>query len=198
VAKPLTLPLDEAAVRDLRVGDDVVVSGRVFTARGRAQRWLASGEDPALRARTGGALVYHSSPVVSQDPASRAYRVVAAGPATSMREEPWQADVLARWGFRGAIGKGGMGARSLAALREHGAVYLHVASALAVVLARRVTRVHGVHLLDALGVAEAIWELELQDLPAIVTMDAHGNSLHAQVDAEAARIAQELMDRKAG
>jgi fumarate hydratase class I len=122
--------------------------------------------------------------VVAQDPAG-GWRFVAAGPTTSMREEPWQAEVIARYGVRGVIGKGGMGPRTLAALREHGAVYLHAVGGLAVTLARRVTRVHGVHMLDELGVTEAIWDVEVKDFPAVVTMDAHGDSLHARAEGPA-------------
>jgi fumarate hydratase class I len=194
--KHVSLPIDAARVRELRVGDDVLVSGRLITGRDKAHRFLAAEDDPAIHAAAAGSLVYHCGPVVSQDPRTREYRFVAAGPTTSMREEPWQADVIARYGLRGVLGKGGMGARTLAALREHGAVYLHAVGGLAVVLARRVTRVLAVHRLDEMGVPEAIWEIEVKDFPAVVTMDADGNNLHAMGEAESARLAQELIDRK--
>ena len=183
--KIVTLPLGEQEARALCVGDDVLVSGRLLTGRDRAHRYLAAVDDPRLRELARGSVVYHCGPVVSQDPKTREYRFVAAGPTTSMREEPWQADVLARYGFRGILGKGGMGPRTLAALSEHGAAYLHAVGGLAVVLARCVTRVHAVHKLDEFGVPEAIWEVEVKDFPAVVTMDAHGASLHETVDAEA-------------
>jgi fumarate hydratase class I len=192
--KTVTLPLTAEEARGLHVGDDVGVTGRIVTGRERAHRWLATAEDPALRAILAGTLVYHCAPVVSQDPATRDYRVVAAGPTASMRQEAYQAEVIARWGLRGVIGKGGMGARTSAALREHGAVYLHAAGGLAVVLARAVTRVRGVHKLDEFGVPEAIWELEVTDFPAVVTMDAHGQNLHETIGEDA--IARELIDRR--
>lgn len=179
----LELPIGPEAIRALHVGDAVLVSGRLVTAREGAHRHLTRAHDPALAALVAGRFIYHCVPVVAQDPATRTWRFVAAGPATSLREEPYEAEVIAAYGVRGIIGKGGMGPRTLAALREHGAVYLHAPDGLATALARHVVRVHGVHLLDELGVSEAIWDVELEDLPAVVTMDAHGESLHARTEA---------------
>jgi fumarate hydratase class I len=182
MARTLILPLEEAAVRALRVGDDVLVSGRIVTARDAAHRYLVRSMDPSLAALIRGRAVYHCGPVVAQDPATKAWRFVAAGPSTSLRMEPYEAEVVARYGARAVIGKGGMGARTLAALKEQGAVYLHAVGGLAVTLARRVVQVHGVHLLDELGVTEAVWDVEVRDFPAVVTMDAHGESLHARTE----------------
>jgi fumarate hydratase subunit beta len=180
--RTLTLPVDVEAIRELRVGDEVLVRGRIVTAREAAHRHLLEAVDPELRRLVEGRALYHCGPVVAQDPASKAWRFVAAGPSASLRMEPYAADVIARYGVRALIGKGGMGARTLAALRAHGAVYLHAAGGLAVTLARRVVRVHGVHRLDELGVTEALWDVEVEELPAVVTMDAHGDTLHARVD----------------
>ena len=175
---PLTLPVTVEQVRALKVRDDVLISGQLITGRDAAHRYLAGHDDPAIRAVASGSFVYHCGPVVSQDPATRQFRFVAAGPTTSIREEAWQAEVIARYGLRGVIGKGGMGTRTLAALRQHGAVYLQAADSLSVVLAKRVTRVLGVHKLDEFGAPEAIWSIEVKDFPAVVTMDSHGSSLH--------------------
>jgi fumarate hydratase subunit beta len=180
--RTLTLPVDVEAIRELRVGDEVLVRGRIVTAREAAHRHLLEAVDPELRRLVAGRALYHCGPVVAQDPATKAWRFVAAGPSASLRMEPYAADVIARYGVRALIGKGGMGARTLAALRAHGAVYLHAAGGLAVTLARRVVRVHGVHRLDELGVTEALWDVEVEDLPAVVTMDAHGDTLHARID----------------
>jgi fumarate hydratase subunit beta len=180
--RTLTLPVDVEAIRELRVGEEVLVRGRIVTAREAAHRHLLEAVDPGLRRLVEGRALYHCGPVVAQDPASKAWRFVAAGPSASVRMEPYAADVIARYGVRALIGKGGMGARTLAALRAHGAVYLHAAGGLAVTLARRVVRVHGVHRLDELGVTEALWDVEVEDLPAVVTMDAHGDTLHARID----------------
>jgi fumarate hydratase class I len=174
----IELPVSAERIRELRVGDEVLVSGRLVTARDAAHRHLVRRLDERVRSLVEGSFVYHCGPVVAQDPATGGWRFVAAGPTSSLRAEPWQAEVIARYGVRGVIGKGGMGPATLAALREHGAVYLHAMGGLAVTLARRVTRVHGVHLLDELGVTEAIWDVEVKDFPAVVTMDAHGETLH--------------------
>lgn len=180
MAKTLVLPADAETIRALRAGDDVLVSGRAVTAREAAHRRLVRGPDPALARLLESSAIYHCGPVVAQDPATRAWRFVAAGPTASLRMEPYEAEALALYRPRAVIGKGGMGPRTLAALEAHGAVYLHAAAGLAVTLARRVVRVRGVHLLDELGVTEAIWDVELEAFPAVVTMDAHGESLHAR------------------
>lgn len=184
---PIELPVTAEAIRALRVGDEVLLSGRIVTAREAAHRHLAARDEPRVRAALEGRFVYHCGPVVA--PQGRGWRFVAAGPSASSRVEPWQAEVIARYGARGVVGKGGMGLATLAALREHGAVYLHPAGGLAVTLARRVTRVVAVHLLDELGVTDAIWEVEVEAFPAIVTMDAHGDSLHGAGGAASAATA---------
>jgi fumarate hydratase class I len=183
----LTLPATVEQVRALEVNDDVLVSGRLITGRDAAHKYLAATDDPEIRAIAAGSLVYHCGPVVSQDPRTKQFRFVAAGPTTSIREEPWEAEVIARYGLRGVIGKGGMGARTLAALREHGAVYLQATGGLSVGLAKCVTRVEAVHKLDEFGVPEAIWCIEVKDFPVVVTMDSHGSSLHEAADGGAAR-----------
>lgn len=176
----LTLPLDAEAVRSLRAGDEVLVSGRAITARETAHRRLLEAPDEGVRRVLSGGALYHCGPVVAQDPITKAWRFVAAGPTASIRMEPWAADVVAAYGPRAILGKGGMGPRTLAALHACGAVYLHAGGGLAVTLARHVTRVHAVHGLDALGVTDALWEIELEAFPAVVTMDAHGDTLHAR------------------
>jgi fumarate hydratase class I len=180
MAKRLTLPADDQAIRDLRAGDEVIVAGRLLTGREPAHRHLLRVADPVVRAWAAGTLIYHCGPVVACDPATGIRRFVAAGPSSSSSCEPYAADVIARYGLRGLLGKGGMGPRTLQALHRHGAVYLHAGAGLAVTLARHVTRVVDVHGLDELGVAEAIWLVEVEGFPATVTMDAHGQSLHSR------------------
>jgi fumarate hydratase class I len=196
VPREIALPVDAELIAELHVGDEVLVSGRWITAREAAHRHLAATFDPRVRALAEGNFVYHCGPVVAQDPAAGGWRFVAAGPSTSMRVEPYEADVIARYGLRGVVGKGGMGPRTLEALRAHRAVYLHAVGGLAVALARRVTHVHGVHLLDELGVSEAIWAIEVKDFPAIVTMDAHGESLHAKLESASSEAARAFLERK--
>ena len=192
--RPVALPLTADQARALQVGDEVLVSGRIVTGRAAALRWLAEGDRPALREALAGGLLYHCAPVVELAGAG-AWRVVATAPVRSEQAEPWQAEVIARYGLRGVMGRGGMGPATLAGLQEHGAVYLHATGGLAVVLARCVVRVLGVHELEALGPADALWELLVGDFPAVVTMDAQGKSLHALRADEPATLAQQLMER---
>ncbi len=171
----LTPPLDEQTVRSLKVGDIVLVSGQMYTGRDAVHAHLMKHEPPV---DLQGAVLYHCGPVVMKD--GDGWRVTAAGPTTSIREEPYQAEILRRYGVRAVIGKGGMGARTLAGLEEVGAVYLNAVGGAAQVYARCVERVEGVSLLE-FGTPEAMWHLRVRDFPAIVTMDAHGNSLHEAI-----------------
>lgn len=176
----LTTPISEEQVRALKVGDAVEVSGVVFTGRDAVHKYLHEGgalpEGVSLR----GGIIYHCGPVVVKDEHG-AWQVTAAGPTTSTREEPYQGQIIRDFGVRAVIGKGGMGDRTLAACREHGCVYLHAVGGAAQVLAERIQRVRNVYFLEQFGSPEAIWELEVAKFPAIVTIDARGNSLHKEV-----------------
>src|SRR5690349_9246320 len=177
----LQAPITEEQVRSLKVGDVVLVSGRVFTGRDQVHHHLMSHEPPVdMR----GSVLYHCGPVVVKE--GSGWRVTAAGPTTSIREEPYQADVITRYGVRAVIGKGGMGAKTLAALKEAGAVYLNGIGGAAQFYARTITSVDGVSLTE-FGTPEAMWHLTVKDFPAIVTMDAHGNSLHREIEQESAK-----------
>ena len=172
----LRAPLSEEQARALKVGDVVLISGECFTGRDAVHHYLMKHEPPV---DMHGAVLYHCGPVMLKN--GDEWTVKAAGPTTSIREEPYEATVLERYGVRAVIGKGGMGPKTLAALQKFGAVYLNAIGGAAQFYARRVKKVRGVHLLD-LGVPEAMWHLEVEDFAAIVTMDAHGNSLHAEVE----------------
>jgi fumarate hydratase, class I len=177
----LNAPLSEADVRSLKVGDVVLVSGRMFTGRDAVHSYLMK-HDPPVDLR--GSVLYHCGPVVVKE--GDGWRVTAAGPTTSIREEPYQGEIIKRYGVRAVIGKGGMGAKTLAAMKEHGAVYLNAIGGAAQFYARSITGVDGVSLIE-LGTPEAMWHLSVDGFPAIVTMDAHGNSLHKDVEEESAR-----------
>jgi fumarate hydratase class I len=172
-------PIDEATIRSLKVGDVVLVTGRAYTGRDAVHHHLSTHDAPVdLR----GGVIYHCGPVVAKQ-ADGSWKVTAAGPTTSIREEPYQADIIGRFGVRAVIGKGGMGGKTLAGLKQHGAVYLNAIGGAAQFYARCITRVDGVSFME-FGTPEAMWHLQLQDFPAIVTMDAHGNSLHKDVEQE--------------
>ena len=172
----LRTPLSDADVRKLRAGDIVLLSGTVFTGRDAVHKYLHQGGELEVF-RDG--IIYHCGPVVLEEGGK--YRVVAAGPTTSIREEPYQAAVIAKYGLRAVIGKGGMGPKTLAACQEHGCVYLHAIGGAAQIYARCVREVPRVYLKDEFGSPEAVWEMRVEDFPAVVTMDAHGRSLHAEV-----------------
>ena len=175
----LRTPLSEADVRALRAGDEVLLSGLVHTGRDRFHKAVfESGASPVDLA--GGAL-FHCGPVVVKDPAAGGWRVVAAGPTTSCREEPYMAAIVERHGLRAIVGKGGMGAATREACARSGCVYLQAVGGAASLLARCVRRVVAVHFLDEFGATEACWSLEVEDMPALVGMDATGRSLYAEV-----------------
>jgi len=171
----LRTPLDEAAVRKLRVGDVVLLDGVVFTGRDAVHKYLHDGGE--LEAIRNG-VIYHCGPVVLKNGSE--YRVVAAGPTTSIREEPYQADIIRRFGVKAVIGKGGMGAKTQKACHEYGCVYLHAIGGAAQIYAQCVERVLSVRL-EQFGSPEAVWELEVKNFPAVVTIDAHGNNLQQVV-----------------
>ena len=155
----------------------------MFTGRDAVHAYLMK-HDPPVDLR--GGVLYHCGPVVTKEAGAAArgegaWRITAAGPTTSIREEPYQADIIERYGVRVVIGKGGMGAKTLAALKTAGAVYLNAVGGAAQFYARCITRVTGVSLME-FGTPEAMWHLDVTNFPAIVTMDAHGNSLHKDVE----------------
>jgi fumarate hydratase class I len=176
----LQAPITEDQIRALKVGDVVLISGVMFTGRDAVHAHLMKHEPPVdLK----GGVLYHCGPVVAKGAGAGDgdWKVLAAGPTTSIREEPYQAEIIKRYGIRVVIGKGGMGARTLAGLKESGAVYLNAIGGAAQFYARCIERVTGVSLME-FGTPEAMWHLDVKDFPAIVTMDSHGNSLHRDVE----------------
>ena len=176
----LKTPCDEALVRSLKVGDSVEISGTLFTGRDAVHKYLHEGGKLPAEVNLQNGILYHCGPVVIKDEAGK-WKVTAAGPTTSIREEPYQGQIIKEFGLRGVIGKGGMGDRTLAACQESGCVYLHAVGGAAQVLAETIKCVRNVYLLEKFGAPEAIWELEVEKFPCVVTMDANGNSLHKEV-----------------
>ena len=174
----LTPPLTSDAMRQLKVGDVVIIKGEMFTGRDAVHAHLMHHPPPV---DLNGAVLYHCGPVMLKQ--GEEWFVKAAGPTTSSREEPYQAEVLRRYGVKAVIGKGGMGKKTLAGLQECGAVYLNGIGGAAQYYARTVKKVLDVNWLD-FGIPEAMWHLQVDGFVAIVTMDAHGNSLHAEVETD--------------
>ncbi|MCG6949140.1 MAG: fumarate hydratase C-terminal domain-containing protein [Acidobacteria bacterium] len=188
----LKLPVAEESIRELKVGDFVELTGRMITGRDAAHKWLIEDYRENVAPYLKDTVIYHCGPVVAENE-DGTYDFVAAGPTTSIREEPYQADVIGRYGLRGVIGKGGMGAKTLEGLGEHGAVYLHAVGGAAQVLARAIPRVEKVFMLSEFGVPEALWVIEVERFPVMVTMDSHGASLHDVVEEHSKAKLQELL-----
>jgi len=201
----LSIPLSDSAILALTVGEPVLLNGIMITGRDRAHKWMVDtfitgkrkpvGDDlavyEAIKPVLRGGVLYHCGPVVSGLD-DRNYRFVAAGPTTSIREEPYEGDVMRHFHVQGIVGKGGMGAQTLAACRDVPGVYFHAIGGAASLIAQTVRRVLGVYKLD-FGVPEAMWVIEVQDFPAVVTMDAHGRSLHEEVEKKSREILQTLI-----
>ena len=185
--KVLRPPLTEEQIRTLKVGDIVLISGELFTGRDAIHAHLMKNPPPV---DLQGSVLYHCGPVVLKN---GNYKITAAGPTTSSREEPYQGEIIKRYGVRAVMGKGGMGAKTLAALSEHGAVYLNAIGGAAQYYARCVDEVIDVNLLE-FGTPEAMWHLRVTEFPAIVTMDSHGNSLHADVEKASATMLAKLAE----
>jgi fumarate hydratase subunit beta len=191
--RTVNIPISDEVIRSLKVGDSVALSGVMITGRDTAHKWMndtfikktrpPQGNDlevyESIRLLLNEGVIYHCGPVVAGLD-TRQYRFVAAGPTTSIREEPYQADVMRHFNVRGVIGKGGMGAKTLKGCQEIGGAYLHAIGGAASWIAQTVTRVLGVYKLD-FGVPEAMWVIEVKDFPVVVTMDSHGNSLHTEI-----------------
>ena len=203
--REITIPISDDTIRSLKVGEPVALTGVMVTGRDTVHKWMIEtfirktrepqGDDlqvyESLKPLLKCGVIYHCGPVVSGMD-TKEYKFVAAGPTTSIREEPYQADVMKHFDIKGVIGKGGMGARTLKGCQEGPFVYFHAIGGAATFIAQSVTRVLGVYKLD-FGVPEAIWVIEVKDLPVVVTMDAHGQSLHEVVEKESGKVLAELL-----
>jgi fumarate hydratase class I len=205
--KQITMPISDETIRSLKVGEPVTLSGVMVTGRDTVHKWMMEtfikktrapqGDDmqvnEELKKLLNGAVIYHCGPVMSGLD-TKEYKFVAAGPTTSIREEPYQADVMKHFNLKGVIGKGGMGPKTLQGCQDAPAVYFHAIGGAASFLAQTVTKVLGVFKLD-FGVPEAMWVIEVKDFPVVVTMDAHGNSQHAAIDESSKKVLDDLLTR---
>jgi len=179
----LVYPFDEKQVRALRAGDAVSISGRIYTGRDKFHKHVADGGTLPVDFKNGA--LYHCGPVVIKVKVrgeGERWKVVAAGPTTSVRENPYEPDFIAKSGVRVIIGKGGMDEKTLAAMKKHGCVYVQAVGGAAALSAASVRRVAGVSLLGEFGAAEACWHFDVEDFRGVVAMDAHGRSLFAEVE----------------
>lgn len=203
--RTIQLPASDQVIRELRVGEPVLLNGVMVTGRDAAHKWMVEtfikktrepkGDDlqvyEELKKLLNGSMIYHCGPVVSRDENGE-YRFVAAGPTTSIREEPYQADVMKHFNVKGVIGKGGMGPKTLKGCQETPGVYLHAIGGAASYIAQSVKKVLGVFKLE-FGVPEAMWVIEVENFPVVVTMDSHGGSQHAVVDEASRKVLEDLL-----
>jgi fumarate hydratase class I len=173
--KILNTPLSEQDIRSLKVGDIIIINGIIFTGRDAVHKYLYDGGE-LDQIKDG--IIYHCGPVILKE--NGEYKTMAAGPTTSIREEPYQGDIIGKFGIKAVIGKGGMGPKTLSACQNYGAVYLHAIGGAAQIYAQCVKKIPNVYL-EQFGSPEAVWEMQVEGFPAVVTMDAHGKSLHKDI-----------------
>ena len=189
----LRKPIPEDDIRKLEVGDTVLLSGTIVTARDQAHKLMVEEKPDFIRDVLKESVIYHCGPVVKQDEKGE-WKFVSAGPTTSAREEPYQTDVIGEYNVRGVIGKGGMGQKTADGLKKYGAVYMHAVGGAGTLIANAVKKVHTVHKLEEFGTPEAFWVIEVEDFPLVVTMDSHGGSLHKEILEKSSKIADELIN----
>lgn len=185
----LTTPLQPEDIESLNIGDKLELSGTVVTARDEAHKHLVNSSPEVFPIDLKGAVIYHCGPVLKDG------KIIAAGPTTSIREEPYEADVIRAYGVAGIIGKGGMGSRTLDSFRKNKAAYFAAVGGAAVVIADSIKKIREVHMLEEFGAPEAFWVLEVEEMPLIVGMDCHGKSLYNMVEASSKVKLDELLKK---
>ncbi|OQX52000.1 MAG: fumarate hydrolyase [Candidatus Cloacimonas sp. 4484_209] len=188
----LKVPISEEDIRKLKVGDEVLLSGIIVTARDQAHKLMVEEKPDFIRKYLKESVIYHCGPIIKKN-TDGSWSFVSAGPTTSIREEPYQADIICEYNVRGVIGKGGMREKTLEGLKKCGAVYLHAVGGAGTLIANSVKKVVTVFKLEEFGSPEAFWVIEVEDFPVIVTMDSHGNSLHKKILEESGKVMQELI-----
>lgn len=200
----LTIPIPDADIRALHVGDTVYLNGIMVTGRDTAHKFMIENYIRApvtsdqqelyakLKELLAGGVIYHCGPVVKQDE-NGVWSFVAAGPTTSIREEVYQPEVIAHFNLKGVIGKGGMGSNTLKACHDQPAVYFHAIGGAASLIAQSVKEVVTVYKME-FGVPEAMWVIRVEDFPVVVTMDSHGQSIHEEIQAKSKKKLAELLN----
>lgn len=187
----LKTPISEEEIRKLKVGDEVLLSGVIVTARDAAHKLMVEEKPDFIREYLKESVIYHCGPVVKKNE-DGSWSFVSAGPTTSAREEPYQADVVCEYQVRGVIGKGGMGPKTADGLKRCGAVYFHAVGGAGTLIANAVKQVKTVYKLEEFGSPEAFWVIEVEDLPLVVTMDSHSGSIHKDIEEKSKKAAEEI------
>jgi len=204
--REITIPIEDDTIRSLHAGEPVTLTGIMMTGRDAVHKWMSETFIKKTREPQGNDLqvyeeikkyldrgvLYHCGPVVAGLD-TKNYKFIAAGPTTSAREEPYQADVMKHFNIKGVIGKGGMGPKTLKGCEEVPGVYFHAIGGAASFLAQTVQKVLGVYKLEDFGVPEAMWVIEVKNFPVVVTMDSHGVSKHSTLDESSHKVLDELL-----
>ena len=170
--KRLNVPIINENLNELNAGDVVYLTGNIFTARDQAHKRILEQGAPL---NIGGGVIFHAGPIITKKDEN--YEMVAIGPTTSMRMNPYQSDVL-DMSVKIVIGKGGMDDNVREALIRNNAIYVVATGGCAALYVDAVENIESVDWLD-LGMPEAIWNLKVKDFgPLIVAMDSKGNSLY--------------------
>lgn len=191
--KIINLPLTKKDVMGLNAGDVVLINGMIVTGRDKMHKFLFYERPPKkdIPFNLSGTILYHCGPIVKKSDSG--YKIIASGPTTSIRVETYEHRIISSYGMRGIMGKGGMCERTLDAMKKNGCVYFHTIGGAAAYLADRVKRVVDVWKLEEFGAPEAMWVMEVENFPAIVTMDAHGKSLHKEIEMKSASALKKLI-----
>jgi len=204
--REITIPIEDDVIRSLHAGEPVTLTGIMMTGRDAVHKWMSDtfikkNRQPQsndlqvyeeIQKYLNQGVLYHCGPVVSGLD-TKEYKFVAAGPTTSAREEPYQADVMKHFNIKGVIGKGGMGPKTLKGCEDTPGVYFHAIGGAASFLAQTVQKVLGVYKLEEFGVPEAMWVIEVKNFPVVVTMDSHGVSKHSTLDESSHKVLDDLL-----
>ena len=170
--KKLNVPVKNDNLKELKIGDVIYLSGNIFTARDQAHKRIIEQGAPL---NIEGSAIFHAGPIITKE--NNDYKMVAIGPTTSMRMNPYQSEIL-DMGSKIIIGKGGMDDNVRKSLIKNNAVYVVATGGCAALYVDAVEKIESVDWLD-LGMPEAIWNLKVKDFgPLIVAMDSEGNSLY--------------------
>jgi fumarate hydratase subunit beta len=188
----LRTPVSEEMVRKLRVNDTIYLTGTIVTARDAAHRRALdfNKEGKQLPVNLEGLAVFHCGPIVTKK--DNTWRVVAAGPTTSARMDLFEDMFIKNFKVRIVVGKGGMGKRTVDAMKRYGTVYGAFTGGAAVLAVKAIKQVKSVEWSD-LGMPEAMWILEVENFgPLTVAIDSHGNNLFTTIQTKAEQQKQKI------
>ena len=188
----LTFPADEAAIRELRAGDEVLVDGHIIGIRDRTQiRIFDEGVEPPLDLN--GAFLLHTAPGVRKLGPGK-YEKVCIGTTTSARMVRFTEPLGRDYGVRAICGKGGLPDEAIEPMREHGMVYFAIVGGAAALETTQIEEIEEVYWEELMP--ECLWKFRVKDFgPLTVGIDAHGNSLFHDVQERAKQKLEELNAR---